>query len=121
MAKITLYTVSAAGSKAIEKEELGPQATLVLSTLAKKADGMTSSDLSAKVESSKKLTTKQPVKRVVGFYLAQFKADGLVKVKVEKTADEKPVKKAAAKKTASKKSSKKTAPAAEVTEEVAVA
>lgn len=118
MAK-TLYTVSAAGSKAIEKEELGPQATLVLATLAKK-EGQTSSDLSDAVEKTKKLTTKQPVKRVVGFYLAQFKADGLVKVKVEKTADDKPAKKAAKKpaKKASKKAPKP-APVAETTETAA--
>jgi hypothetical protein len=102
MAKLQ-YSVSASGKKAIEKGELGTQATLVLSVLAK-GEPMVTSDLADAVAKTKKLETRQPVARVVGFYIAQFKADGLVKgvaVKAEKT--EKPAKKAA------KKSSKKSA------------
>jgi hypothetical protein len=115
MAKITTYTISATGRKALEKDELGPQASLVLSTLGKKDAGMTSAELSSAVEKSNKLTTKQPVPRVVGFYLAQFKADSMVKISVTKTADEKaakPAKKATKKaaKKAAKKSSVKAKP-----------
>lgn len=112
------YSVTAAGRKAIEKGELGVQATLVLTTLSK-GEPMVSGDLAVAVEKTKKLETRQPVARVVGFYLAQFRTDGLVKataVKVEKA--EKPSKKTPAKpakKASKKKSTTASAPATEVT------
>lgn len=107
MAK-TLYTISAAGKKALEGDGLGTQATLVMQAISKN-ENAPSSDIVAAVEKTKKLETKQPVARVVGFYLAQFKADGLVKT--AKAKEEKPAKKAAkpAAKKAAKKSSKKSA------------
>lgn len=111
MAKITLYSVSATGKKAIEKEELGPQATLVLSTL-QKSEPVTAKDLTVAVDKTKKLTTKQPTARVVAYYLQSFKADGHVKVTTKNTEAPVAAKKAPAKKAPAKKSAKKSAEAA---------
>lgn len=74
-----LYTTSASGRKANENDGLGPQASLVFKTL-QKLEPATSAQVTEAVEKSKKLETKQPVARVVGFYLAQFRSDGHVKL-----------------------------------------
>jgi hypothetical protein len=71
-------TVYAPSAKLNEKaiEELGDQAKIVAATLVKKAP-VTLAQLAELVTG--KLTTRQDPKRVVAFYLTQFKADGLVK------------------------------------------
>jgi len=52
------------------------EALVAAGAVGKKATGITSSDLAAKI--GKKLTTNQPVERVVGFYFSQWKKDGVI-------------------------------------------
>lgn len=115
-----IHTITASGRKALEKKELGTQATLVLTQLARK-DGQSTAAIAAAIEG--KLETRQPAARVAGFYLNQFKTDGLSKA-TKTESDAKPAKKAVAKKAAKpakKKAVKKAkpAPAETSTEEAA--
>src|SRR5690348_6039572 len=73
--KSTVYEPSAKLTESA-MEDLGSQAKVVAATLVKTAP-TTLSELAKSVAS--KLTTKQYPKRVVAFYLTQFKSDGLVK------------------------------------------
>ncbi len=69
----------APSAKLTEKaiEDMGKQATLVAKALVSKGVATTAEIAKA---IAGRLDTKQEPTRVAGFYLAQFKADGLVKV-----------------------------------------
>lgn len=82
------YSLTVAGKKALTDAKEG-QKTLILSTIGS-LETATSAQIAEAVEKSGKLETKQPVGRVVSFYLGQFRADGLVKLgaKAKKTTEE---------------------------------
>lgn len=63
---------------AIDPEKFGKQAAVIITCMQKHKVPITVGDLAKLVEATKALTTKQPVERVVGFYLAKFKKEGLV-------------------------------------------
>jgi hypothetical protein len=71
------YELTAKGTAQLINEEIGAQPALVAGAL-KNMKQATAADIALKIDS--KLETKQPVMRVVGFYLTTWKKDGLVRV-----------------------------------------
>lgn len=71
------YELTAKGSSALTNDEFGPQAQLVASTLNKKGSA-TASQIASAIDN--RLKTKQPVVRVVAYYLGEFKRAGQVRV-----------------------------------------
>lgn len=77
------YELTAKGQKElVEAEDLGAQPKLIAQALNRKGQA-TSADLVQAIDS--KVKTRQPVERVVGYYLTTWKSEGLVRtVKVAK-------------------------------------
>lgn len=71
------YELTAKGTAQLINEEIGAQPALVAGAL-KNMGGATAAEIADKID--KKLETRQPVMRVVGFYLTTWKKDGLVRV-----------------------------------------
>jgi hypothetical protein len=84
-----LYSTTASGRKIHDDNGYGTQQALVFGLL-RKGEPMSSADLTAAVEKSKKLETRQAVSRVVGFYLTQMKAEGEVSSKAAPKAPKAP-------------------------------
>jgi hypothetical protein len=71
------YELTAKGTAQLIDEEIGAQPALVAGAL-KSAGKATAAEIADKID--KKLETRQPVMRVVGFYLTTWKKDGLVRI-----------------------------------------
>lgn len=71
------YELTAKGTAELINEEVGAQPALVAGAL-KTAGKATAAEIADKID--KKLETRQPVMRVVGFYLTTWKKAGLVRV-----------------------------------------
>lgn len=70
------YQLTAKGVQMLKDDQFGTQPKLIAQALHKKGQA-TSSELAAAIES--KVETRQPVMRVVSFYLTTWKSDGIVK------------------------------------------
>jgi hypothetical protein len=71
------YTLNAGKTP---KEGMKGQGRLVYDELAKQCGPVTVGELTKSVVATGQLTTRQDAERVVGFYLSQFKRDGIVSV-----------------------------------------
>lgn len=98
------YQLTPKGETLLKEGEFGPQPKLIAQALNKRGQA-TSADLAAAIES--KVETRQPVARVVAYYLTTWKAEGVVKVAKAKAPK-------AMKKTKKAKPPASTEPAAQV-------